>query len=413
MNRRAFLRVATVAPLATAAGCKLSFEQGLYSECRAGIDPAAAPLVEAAWRGLRPELVWDVHAHVFGNGRGGVGILVGPELDKPFWPGARARREFVMNGGCVGADDDQVDQRMMRQLTRLANELPAGARLMLLAFDATYDATGTRRPDITGFLVPNDYVRRLAAANPARFEWIASVHPYRPDAVAELERCKAGGARAVKWLPPAMGIDPSSPKCVPVFDARKRMDIPLVTHAGEEQAIPGARDHPAANPLHLRHPLERGVRVVAAHCATMGESADIDKNKDPDKAPDVANFELFSRLMAEKRYEGLLFGDLSAVTQANRLEWLGALLAKREWAGRLLNGSDYPLPGILPLFSLDRMVGDGLIDPAIVPALRLLRESNALLFDFVLKRNLRFAGQRLPNSAFETRDFFLRTPPNA
>jgi len=408
MNRRAFVRAAMLAPLATTAGCRLSFEQGLYSACRTGIDSVAAPVVEAAWEGLRPELVWDTHAHVFGNGRGKVGIFVGPELDKPFWPGARARREFFMNGGCVGEDDDKVDQRMMRRLTRLVADLPAGARVMLLAFDATYDATGERRPDITGFLVPNDYVRSLAAALPSRFEWAASVHPYRPDAIEELERVKAGGARAIKWLPPAMGIDPSSAKCAPFFDAMKRLDIPLLTHAGDEQAVPGARDHPAANPLHLRHPLDRGVRVIAAHCATLGASADLDRDADPGKAPEALNFDLFSRLMADRRYEGLLFGDLSAVTQSNRLEFLGPLIARKEWHGRLLNGSDYPLPGILPLFSLDRMVGDGFVDPAVVPALRSLRESNALLFDFVLKRNLRFGGQRLPNSAFETRDFFLR-----
>jgi mannonate dehydratase len=399
-----------LAPLAAAAGCRISVtaEQGLMSACRSGIDPVAADWVEAAWEGLRPDRVWDSHAHVYGNGRGGVGIVVGPELDKPFWPGARARRAFFMNGGCVGEDDDRVDQRMLARLVLLVSQLPPGARVMLLAFDATYDPAGKRRDDITGFHVPNDYARSVAAAHPTRFEWVASVHPYRPDAIEELERCRAGGARAVKWLPPAMGIDPSSPRCAPFFDAMKRLDVPLITHAGEEQAIPGARDHPAANPLHLRHPLDRGVRVIAAHCATMGESADLDRNANPDKAPAAPNFELFSRLMSERRYDGLLFGDLSAVTQLNRLEWLAPLLARREWAGRLLNGSDYPLPGILPLFSLDRMVEDGLLDAAVVPALRSLRESNALLFDFVLKRNLRHDGNRLPHSAFETRDFFMR-----
>jgi mannonate dehydratase len=300
---------------------------------------------------------------------------------------------------------------MVVRLTRLAEELAPGAKVMLLAFDATYDAAGKRRDDITGFHVPNDYARRLAAANPGRFEWIASVHPYRPDAVQELERCKAGNARAIKWLPPAMGIDPASPRCSPFYDALKRLDIPLITHAGDEQAVPGARDHATVNPLLLRLPLERGVRVVAAHCASLGESADLDRNPNPDKAPDAPNFELFARLMGERRYDGLLFGDLSAVTQGNRLEWLAPLLAKREWAGRLLNGSDYPLPGILPLFSLQRLVSDGLLGPAAVPALRSLAESNPLLFDFVLKRNLRLAGQGLAASAFETRQFFMRAPP--
>ena len=33
---------------------------------------------------------------------------------------------------------------------------------------------------------------------------------------------------------------------------------------------------------------------------------------------------------------------------------------------------------------------------------------NALLFDFVLKRNLRIVARRLPDSAFETRGFFER-----
>jgi mannonate dehydratase len=47
-----------------------------------------------------------------------------------------------------------------------------------------------------------------------------------------------------------------------------------------------------------------------------------------------------------------------------------------------------------------------LLDERALPALRALRESNALLFDFVLKRNLRFGGQPLPASVFETRAFF-------
>ena len=407
MSRRAFLRAALALPLLAAAGCnRVSLEQGLFNECRLSLDPAVAPLVEAAWTGLRPDRVWDVHTHVYGNGRGGLGIWVGSALDKPKMPGAKVRRAFFMDGGCVGEDDTGLDQRMMTRLAHVVGQLPPGARVMLLAFDATYGTDRKKQDDRTGFIVPNEYARKLAATNPERFEWIASVHPYRADAIEELERCKQGGARAVKWLPPAMGIDPSSKLCVPFFDAMQRLDIPLLSHAGEEQAVPGAEDHPAANPLHLRHPLERGVRVIAAHCATLGESADLDKGG---KAS-VPNFELFSRLMAERRYEKLLYGDLSAITQANRLEWLGPLLAKREWAGRLLNGSDYPLPGILPLFSLDRMVGDAFIDKAIVPPLRSLRESNALLFDFVLKRNMRVGGNRLPDSAFETREFFTRSP---
>jgi mannonate dehydratase len=86
------------------------------------------------------------------------------------------------------------------------------------------------------------------------------------------------------------------------------------------------------------------------------------------------------------------------------------LLAKQdEWEGRLLNGSDYPLPGVMPIFSLDQIVGEGLLDPATLPLLRELRQTNAILFDFVLKRALSHNGVKFPASVFETRDFFLRT----
>ena len=52
------------------------------------------------------------------------------------------------------------------------------------------------------------------------------------------------------------------------------------------------------------------------------------------------------------------------------------------------------------------MVSDGVLDATAVPVLRELRQSNALLFDFVLKRNLSYRGWKFPASTFETRDFF-------
>ena len=48
--------------------------------------------------------------------------------------------------------------------------------------------------------------------------------------------------------------------------------------------------------------------------------------------------------MDEARYDGRLFGDISAVTQANRAESILTTLIRRvEWHPRLINGSDYPL----------------------------------------------------------------------
>jgi mannonate dehydratase len=85
---------------------------------------------------------------------------------------------------------------------------------------------------------------------------------------------------------------------------------------------------------------------------------------------------------------------------------LKTIIARDDWHARLLNGSDYPLPGVMPLFSVDHMVGLGLIEPAAAPVLSAIRRHNPLLFDFVLKRHLRVAGKGFANSVFETRRFF-------
>lgn len=409
LARRQFLARALALPAAAAlSGCQLTLEDGLFNECRsADRNVLAEPLVAAAWQGLRPDRVWDSHAHLFGNGQSGQGIWLHEEYEQTFTM-ANARRRFFEDAACGGPDQKRLDQAIVERLRRLADDFPPGAKLVLLAFDHAHDEKGAVRKDLTAFHIPNEYAARVARENPTRFEWMASVHPYREDAVATLESAKRSGVRGVKWLPPAMGIDPASPRCNVFYEAMRRLDIPLLIHVGAEQAVKGAALAPFANPLLLRQPLDRGVRVIAAHCATMGESPDLDASSDPAKAPQARNIDLFARLMGEKRYEGLLFGDLSAVTQANRMEHLPLLLERQEWHSRLLNGSDYPLPGVIPLFSLSAYVRAGLLPEDAVAPLRKLRHENAILFDFVLKRTISSRGSRFAATAFETRDFFLR-----
>jgi mannonate dehydratase len=112
--------------------------------------------------------------------------------------------------------------------------------------------------------------------------------------------------------------------------------------------------------------------------------------------------------MDEERYRGSLYGDISAITQYNRMHVIAALLERRDWHARLLNGSDYPLPGVVPLVSLEGLVAAQLLDAAAVDPLARLRKYNVLLFDFVLKRSLRRDGQVFAGSVFETAPFFTR-----
>ncbi|MBL0140587.1 MAG: amidohydrolase family protein [Betaproteobacteria bacterium] len=409
MNRRGFLGAAAAAACASAlAGCRYSLEQGLFNECRSpgGHRLFRDRVVRAAWEGVDSTRVWDCHAHLFGNGRTGSGIYLNPGFDRPSTLAGQMRRALFFNAACGEEDEERLDRAVVERLAHLADELPVGAKVMLLAFDFTHDADGTRREDQTTFAVPDNYAARVASARPDRFEWIASVHPYRRDAFAALSSAHTAGARAVKWLPQAMGIDLAHARSIAFYAELRRLGLPLLVHVGEEQAVEGAGRHALGNPLALRHPLDAGVRVVAAHCASLGESPDLDAHPDSARAPRVRNLDLFARLMRDPRYANLLYGDLSAVTQANRAATVPELIEATAWHARLLNGTDYPLPGIMPIFSVQGFVRAGMLEEASARVLTELRHVNPLAFDFVLKRSLAWRGARFPAAVFETRHFF-------
>jgi mannonate dehydratase len=404
VNRRRFL--GTTAAGLLAAGCDVSLRHGVKNACLAALpdDLRDHPLVLAAWRGLDPADVWDVHCHVFGRGDSGSGLWFNPRLESVWRTIEYLQRALYLNAACADDTPGRMDVSFVGRLLDQSREMPAGFRALLFAFDWARDDAGAPLQDRATFHVPDAYVAGLASSHPAHFEWAASIHPYDPRAVDRLDAAAARGARAVKWLPSAQGIDPADPRCDRFYARLATLRIPLITHAGDERAVHGFGEH-LGNPLRLRRPLDAGVRVVVAHCASLGDGVDTDQGG----GAMLPNFELFARLMDDAQYRGNLYGDIAAVTQVNRMGSVAALLSRRDWHDRLLNGSDYPLPGIVPLVSLPALVEYRLLDAAAVEPLRRLREANVLLFDFVLKRSLAFDGKGFAPAVFATRRHFNRT----
>lgn len=406
MKRRAFLGMMGSGALG-ATGYGLWPDEGVWNPCLSSLPDRLAghELVRAAFEGIDASKLWDTHVHLIGVGDSGSGIWVTPAMDSLNHPMQYAQKRFYLNAACANGTPN-MDLAYLERLMRLQDEFPRGTRLMLLAFDYHYGQNGERREDLTSFHTPNAYALALAKRFPERFVAIASVHPYRPDAIEALESAARDGARAIKWLPPAMGMDPASPRCDRFYEALARLRLPLLTHAGEELAVHGGDAQAFGNPLKLRRALDHGVTVIVAHCASLGDGIDLDKGQN---AARVSNFELFARLMNEPRYEGRLYGEISAMTQSNRLgKPLDAILDRSEWHARLLNGSDYPLPAVMPIFSLKRMATGGYIRASEAPVLSEIRRHNALLFDFVLKRTIARNGKRLAPTVFETRRTFDR-----
>ena len=404
-TRRRLLLAGLGAGIGAAAAWRLWPEQGIINPCRAVLPPHLAnhELVQAAWSDLDPAQVLDCHVHLAGTGDSGSGVWTNPEMESLLHPLQYAQRLFYLNAGCAHEAPGRVDQSYVERMRNLVDGMRPGVKLLLLAFDHSYREDGAVALAASPFYTPNEYAQRMAHSYPEYFEWAASIHPYRADCIAALEQAARGGARAVKWLPAAMGIDPASPRCDAFYAALARLDLPLLTHAGMERAV-NTGNPELGNPLRLRQALEHGVRVVVAHCASMGEDRDLDRGA---HGPYVESFALFTRLMDDPRFEGRLFGDISAITQLNRAgPALADIVGRSEWHARLLNGSDYPLPGIMPLYSVNSLVELGYIEPATAPLLTEIRQHNPLLFDFVLKRHLRVNGRQLAPSVFETRVFF-------
>jgi predicted TIM-barrel fold metal-dependent hydrolase len=367
-------------------------------ELRSHISMKAGDLIKLAFEDIDPARLVDYHTHIAGIGRGDSGAFVNPKMLTWRHPFHRVKFKVYVSAGGV-EDEAHADDQIIDRLVRLVVSIEGHGKYRLLAFDKNYNRDGSPNLTKTEFYVPNDYVFEIAQKYPILFEPVISVNPYRPDALAELERGARRGARIVKWLPNAMGIDPSDELCDPFYRKMKDLDLVLLSHGGEEKAVEAKEDQRLGNPLLLRRALEHGVKVIVAHCAGLGENEDVD---DPQRRR-VSNFDLFLRLMGEKRYQGLVFADISAMTQYNRIgRPLTTIMQREDLHERLVNGSDYPLPAINVLIRTKALRNHGYITGDERACLNEIYDYNPLLFDFVLKRTIRIPGEqrRLPPTVF-------------
>ena len=395
---------------AALAGARLALPRWVRPGPPGGVEElseGARRLVELAFEGLDPARCWDVHVHVVGLGRGGSGCSVDPRMLSHWHPMLRLRFDVYLAASGV-RDLSRADEEYLEVLLELHRRANPRGKLLLLAFDANVGEDGREDPARTSLHTPVEHVARVAAGRAGVLP-VASVHPYRADAIERLERAAEAGAVAVKWLPSAMGIDPAAKRCDPFYERLAALGLPLITHAGTELAVHAEEAQRLGNPLRLRRPLDRGVTVVVAHCASLGRDLDLDA-PEAERA-ERASFDLFLRMLGERQHEGRLWGEISALTLVNRCgRPLRELLLAPELHPRLVNGSDYPLPAVDPLVSarwLDRL---GYLEPGEAPLLEEIQAVNPLLFDLVLKRRLRVVAEGRAHcfapEVFETQRLF-------
>lgn len=358
----------------------------------------AKKLIEQAFADIDPTQLVDFHIHVLGLGTGDTGAFANPRMQEGI---NTERLKFLVYTSAAGVKNlAAADQEYVERLARLARAIkPAGGKYRILAFDRFHNPDGSVDLRKTNFYMPNEQVFKLAQEYPDIFLPVISVHPYRGDALAELDKWAGRGVRFIKWLPNAMGMDPANPRLDLFYRKMKAHGMVLLSHSGEEQAVEAKEDQRLGNPLRFRRALDQGVRVIMAHAASLGDCEDHDRAN----GSSTTCFELFLRLMNERKYEGLLFGEVSAMTQFNRMPGpLATLLSRPELHRRLVNGSDYPLPAINIVIRTRELVREGFISAEERSYLNEIYDYNPLLFDFVLKRTLRHpqTGQKFAAAVF-------------
>jgi predicted TIM-barrel fold metal-dependent hydrolase len=198
-------------------------------------------------------------------------------------------------------------------------------KALLLAQDEVYDETG-QKLEFGSFYVPNEYLFKVCDRHP-EFVPAVSIHPGRKDALEELERCLAGGARALKLLPNCQNVNCALPQYDEFWRRMAASGLPFLCHTGGEMTVP-VISRAYQDPRILRRPLELGVKVIAAHAS--GNSHFFDPNY----------FGELVRMMDE--FPGL-YADTSALNSPIR----SGVLKQVKESGRLdrfLHGSDFPVP---------------------------------------------------------------------
>jgi predicted TIM-barrel fold metal-dependent hydrolase len=268
---------------------------------------------------------------------------------------------FMQSRFGIRGASEQTERALEQKLVSTIEQSPID-KAVVLAFDAVYSHDGAVDVANTHLYVTNTYAMELCARH-TNFLFGASVHPYRRDAIKELERCARAGAALMKWLPIVQCFNPADEKCIPFYEALAHHKLPLLAHTGGEQSLPNL-DKSVADPMLLKNALDHGVTVIMAHCGTRSTFWDIDY------------LPAFMKLARE--YPNC-YGDTAALCLPTRSYAFKQILADSIVREKIVHGSDWPILPVPPTFSL-----------GIGASWNMWREMNWVTRDYQIKKRLGF-----------------------
>ncbi len=270
---------------------------------------------------MSPPVIIDAHVHLVGLDRKN-GCYVREEISEGL-----LYYLLTWELGLAGVEREALDHAYRDQLVAWAEESDLDG-VGVLAFDGVYNKWGEYDRKRTNYVVSNDFCFEVCEYS-ATLLPIASVNPWRKDALDALDEVADRGAVALKLLPNSQGIDPALERFRPFWRKLADRGLPLISHTSFEHTVP-ALDQSFGKPRKLRPALEEGVTVIAAHCAGSGVAH-----------PFEEDFDTWEAMLDDHPN---LWGDISAMASVSRFPYIHRVLASEKARQRVILGSDFPVP---------------------------------------------------------------------
>ena len=270
--------------------------------------------------GSRPTV--DAHTHIFCWGENPREGFLSQRTRNSWWT-----RLLMRLTGIAREPGETMSAKLRHRFLRHVGESSLD-HVVVLAQDAVYRADGSRDDGATHFYVSNDHVLELARESAAILPG-CSINPHRSDALQELERCHAAGARLVKIHTAIQGVDPDRPEFDPFYRLARELGVVLMFHTGYEHSSTVVSQK-FTDPRRLVRALDHGGTVIAAHCGTCAFF-------DPE--------DYYPRFIEMMRRHDNLHGDTAILASLIRWRSLKRLSQEEDSIrSRIVHGSDYPFP---------------------------------------------------------------------
>lgn len=270
-------------------------------------------------------------------------------IRKPAWRIARR----VLG---LGPPGEALDRQLVERYEQHLLEPGPVERFVLLAFDAVHDDGGhvlplPERRDASGsdIYTSNSLIRALCRRRPDRFLFGASVHPYRPEALAAIDEVFRAGACLMKWLPLHHNIDVTDERTLAALRKCAEIRLPVLIHMSEEFT------------LTTQYPQYRSIRPLLAALRQLGRAGCMPPVIVAHVATPVTpwgereDYELLIEALVGEFRDAPLYADISALLAVTKARFLRTLARRQDLHHKLLFGSDFPVP--VGIWALRRDLG--------------------------------------------------------